>query len=261
MKRGFSLRRCVPGIFCALALLAGSSATSARPKSLTAIFLVARGALSDPFFAHSIVLVMNDLGPAPIGIIINRPTSIQVSTLFPDIKRLEHSHDKVYFGGPVGIGSLWYLFRARAPFPHAVQVLRGVYLSDDATLLVRLLERQRPMRGLRIYAGHAGWAPGQLQSEIKRGFWSLRSADPAAIFSGKSAYPWPLPRAPKRGARPVSNQHLAKTALEEPRAVRRAGCTGAVEPCRRGHQHEWRALTRESPWELCRRWSGRPCLR
>lgn len=211
MKPAFSLKRCITATLCALLLGSASSAVAAKP--LTAMFLVARGELSDPFFGHSVVLVMNNLGPGPVGIIINKPTSIRVSRLFPDLGRLAHLRDRVYFGGPVEIGSVWFLFRARGPLPHAIQVLHGVYLSADLGLLLRLLERDRPMRGLRIYAGHAGWAPGQLQSEISRGYWSLQRADASAIFSRKGEYPWPGGKAPKHGTRATFLGHLRRTQL------------------------------------------------
>ena len=48
---------------------------------------------------------MNNIGPAPVGIIINRPTRIAVSHLFPDLERLAPLDDKVYFGGPVEIAN------------------------------------------------------------------------------------------------------------------------------------------------------------
>jgi putative transcriptional regulator len=213
MKRGSSLRRCVAGTLCALLLWPGSSCALAAAKPLTAILLIARRELSDPFFAKSVVLVMNDLGPAPIGLIINKPTSIRVSALFPGIKRLAHAGGTVYFGGPVEIGSVWFLFRAQGAFPHAVQVLHGVYLSGDPGLLLRLLHRQRPMQGLRIYAGHAGWAPGQLQSEIRMGFWTAKQAHAQVIFSGGSGSSRPAPRAPRRGAVPTSTR-LSGTTLQ-----------------------------------------------
>lgn len=210
MSRGFSLQRCLPAALCTVLLLSAPVSVCAHAKPLTAILLVARRRLADPFFAKSVVLVMNDLGPAPVGLIINKPTSIRVASVFPDITRLTQVRDTVYFGGPVETGSVWFLFRARGPVPHAVRVLRGVYLSADPKLLLRLLERQRPLRGLRLYAGHAGWAPGQLQSEITMGYWNLKRADAAAIFNGRSEYPRPAPQGPQRGARPASARHLVK---------------------------------------------------
>jgi putative transcriptional regulator len=142
---------------------------------------------------------MNNLGPAPVGIIINRPMPIPVSRLFPDLKRLTKVPDKVYFGGPIDFGSVWFLFRATTPPEHAIQACDGVYLSADRHLLLQLLGRDKPMDSLRIFVGHAGWAPGQLEAEIARRDWTLKRAEVEAIFSGKSEHPWPSPQGPKLG--------------------------------------------------------------
>lgn len=197
---GFCPQRCVAGALCTLLLLSGSSRPSSDPdsKPLTAILLVARDDLPDSVFADSVVLVMNNLGPAPVGIIINRPTPIPVSRLFPDLKRLAKVPDKVYFGGPVDFGSVWFLFRAAAPPEHAIKACDGVYLSADRPLLLQLLGRDKPMESLRILVGHSGWAPGQLEAEIDRRDWTLKRAEVDAIFSSKSQHPWPSPQAPKR---------------------------------------------------------------
>ena len=201
VRSGFCLRRYVAGALCALLLLSGSSWPKSAPeaKPLTAILLIARDDLPDSNFAASVVLVMNNLGPAPVGVIINRPMPIPVSRLFPDLKRLAKVRDKVYFGGPVDFGSVWFLFRAAAPPEHAIQACDGVYLSADRQLLLQLLGRDNPVDSLRIFVGHAGWAPGQLEAEIARRDWTLKRAEMEAIFSDKSEHPWPSPQAPKRG--------------------------------------------------------------
>jgi putative transcriptional regulator len=164
---------------------------------LTAILLVARAELPDPNFAESVVLVMNNLADGPVGVIVNRPTAMAVAELFPEMKRLAHVQDKVYFGGPVDFGAVWFLFRAARPTPHAVQVLDGVYLSGDRDVLLRLLDRERPMEGLRIFIGHSGWAPDQLEAEIARGDWTLQRAEADAVFSPRTERPWPALQAPK----------------------------------------------------------------
>jgi putative transcriptional regulator len=194
---GLSLKRRITAALGALLLLFASSwlPAASDTKSLTAILLVARNGLPDPDFADSIVLVMNNLGPAPVGVIVNRPTKIAVAELFPQLKQLTRLHDKVYFGGPVEYGSVWFLFRASsAPPEHAIRALDGLYLSADEQLLLRLLRRDKPMDGLRIFIGHSGWAPGQLESEIANGDWALQHANPEAIFNGKSERTWPAPQ-------------------------------------------------------------------
>jgi putative transcriptional regulator len=191
--------RAVFAFLLALALSCPASADDAKPP--TAILIVARAELPDPNFRDAIVLVMNNIAPVPAGLIVNRPTRIPVSHLFPDLERLAQIDAKGYFGGLVDIESVSFLFRADAPPEHATQVLEGVYLSTNAELLRKLLGRDRPMEGLRIFAGYAGWGPGQLQAEIERGDWKLAPADARAVFEAKPEHPWPEPSAKDAGPR------------------------------------------------------------
>lgn len=216
VKKAFGARRYMAAALLAMLLLsvpsrttlaAGAAAKSAAPSkkspgnSLTAILLVARGVVSDPNFGRSIVVVMNNLGPAPIGIIINRPMPLTVARFFRKMKRLAQVHDKVYFGGPVEFDadSVWYLLRAKAAPANAIRVCDGVYVSSDHKLLLELLNRQNPMQGLRIFVGHAGWFPGQLQAEIQGGAWTPRRADADSIFNPEPQVPWPSAHESKPG--------------------------------------------------------------
>ncbi len=190
----------------ALAVLVGlagaTSATAAGdPKPSDTLLLVARPALPDPNFAGSVVLVSNSLGPAPIGIIVNRPTRIPVARLFPDLPALAQLEDRIYYGGPVATTSVTFLVRADTPPARATRIQEGLYLSADRRLLRSLLARDTPMAGLRIFAGYSGWSPGQLEAEIARGDWKSEPADTASIFDGWSERPWPDPPPPRNGQR------------------------------------------------------------
>ena len=164
---------------------------------MTTILIVAKLDLPDPNFRGATVLVMNNIGPAPAGVIVNRPTTIPVARVFPDMERLAPLPDKVYFGGPVEIAAVSFLFRADAAPEHATQVVDGVYFSTDVDLLRTLLARDKPMEGLRVFAGYSGWAPGQLETEIERGDWTLAPAQASTIFDSKSERPWPERPPPK----------------------------------------------------------------
>jgi putative transcriptional regulator len=178
----------------------GAAASGKAPgHAMTAILLVAQGAVSDPNFEGSIVVVMNNIGPAPVGIIINRPMPLPVSRFFPKVKHLAQARDKVYFGGPVEFGDVWFLFRARTAPATAFKVCEGVYVSWDGKLLLKMLKRGKPLEGLRLFIGHAGWAPGQLQAEIAAGAWVPKRVDVNSIFNPQPVLPWPAHRGPKTG--------------------------------------------------------------
>ena len=185
-----------------LLLLVTATCAAAGTSAVTSIVIEARPGLPDSSFQDAVVLVMNNLGPAPAGLIVNRPTRVAVSKLFPDEPRYADLDDKLYFGGPVDPRSVSFVFRAAAPAEHAIEVLPGVFVSRDPDLLRTLLARPRPMEGLRIFLGYAGWGPGQLEAEIGRGDWKLAPADDAAIFGRRTEHPWPGESAPD-GARRI----------------------------------------------------------
>jgi putative transcriptional regulator len=177
-----------------LLFAACSSADEAVPPK--ALLITARADLPDPNFRNSVVLVSNNLGEGPLGVILNRPTSIAVSRIFPDIEGLAALPDKLFFGGPVNVGGVSFLFGAAKRPDKAIAVLDGLYFSTDEKLLRELLGRKEPMRSLRIFVGYSGWAPGQLENEIARGDWTPENATAEAVFRRRAEHPWPDRKGP-----------------------------------------------------------------
>ncbi len=159
-------------------------------QPMKSILLVARKNLPDPFFRDSIVLVTGSGGPVPVGVIVNRPTDVPLSRVFSDIEWLRSQDEKLFFGGPVMPEQLLVVFRAAVPPTEAIELLEGVYMSPSGELLRELLGRERPIDGLRVFAGHAGWALGQLESEVARGDWHLVTADARMVFEMKPERLW-----------------------------------------------------------------------
>ncbi len=173
----------------AIALAVPARGDEAHPAG--PVLLVARADLPDPNFAESVVLVTRR-GPAgALGVIINRPTTIPLARVFPDEGKLGGREDRLYFGGPVSRMQMVFVFRADSRPDEAVEVLEGVYLSTDGDLLRKRLGAGGTGEGLRVFAGHAGWAPGQLEAEIERGDWRLMRPEAGAIFSRKPEGLWP----------------------------------------------------------------------
>lgn len=193
-------RNAIARLFMTVLAAASCALLAGAASDATTLLIVPRSDLPDPNFKDSVVLVMNNLGPAPAGLIVNRPTRVTVAQLFPDVPKLAQSSAKVYFGGPVDIAAVSFLVRATSPPGHAVRVLEGLYLSTDGDLLRKLLARDQPMEGLRIFVGYAGWGPGQLEGEIARGDWTLKPANSSAIFGGPE-HPWPSPAEAESGRR------------------------------------------------------------
>ena len=173
------------------AVVAWCDVASAAEMPANAIFLVASTELKDPNFRESVVLVTQPPSGGPWGVIINRPLEQRLSEVFTEYEALKERKEVLHFGGPVQRDGLVFLVRTSEPPPRSVSVLKEVYFVSDLDWIDGLFRRPEPTRGLRVYYGHAGWAPGQLQKELERGGWHVVPADAATVFDKDPARIWP----------------------------------------------------------------------
>ena len=176
-------------LFLLAAIWLFPSAFAEEAPGTKSIFLVAKKGMPDPFFGDAVVLVTN-AAVAPIGVIINKRLDVPLAKALPHAETLKDRDDRLYFGGPVQSRDVVYIFRSKEPVENAMRLFDGVYMTGSREILDGLLARDNPLEGLRIYAGHAGWSPGQLEGEIARGDWDLLPADEASIFTSKPENLW-----------------------------------------------------------------------
>jgi putative transcriptional regulator len=155
------------------------------------VFLVAGPQLLDPNFRKTVVLVIHHGLDGTLGIVINRPTTTALSRLLPDTKEFQGQPDTVYIGGPVFQQVLLLLLRSRIRLQSANQVLDDVYFSQDMNMLTDMFKQNSQKGAFRVYAGHAGWAPGQLEDEFERGDWRVIRADSGTVFEKDPDTVWP----------------------------------------------------------------------
>ncbi len=176
-------------VFALLGLLAWHAPSLAQAARSEPILLVAAPALADPNFAQSVVLVVFPEGGAPLGIILNRPTRLQLKDAFTEQRLLKDREDTLFFGGPVRTDSLWFMFMSTAAWEGAFHVLGELYVSNDGALLDTLLAAPRH-RVHRFFLGYAGWAPVQLDVEIARGAWHVLPADSDTVLNMDPEVMW-----------------------------------------------------------------------
>jgi putative transcriptional regulator len=151
--------------------------------------LVANEKLGDPNFARSIILIVQfDKEVGSVGLIINRQTGISASRLFPRMKQA--SQEPVYMGGPLEITGVQALLRLPEKANQATLVTGDTYVTASRELIEKSVASQTDPSKFRLYVGYAGWAPGQLEAEIRLGAWSLMSGDAGIIFDRDPASLW-----------------------------------------------------------------------
>ena len=178
-------------LLLALLLAAAGLPAAGDDAPAASVFLVAREELPDPNFENTVVLITQYGPQGAMGVIVNRPTNIPMSVAFPDIKRLTRSGDRIHFGGPVSRSTMTYLFRSTKAPKDGLEVMEGVYMSGNLDVLKELLAQDKSAESLRVFAGYAGWAPGQLEHEISRGDWRYFKAEARSLFERRPEGLWP----------------------------------------------------------------------
>src|SRR5438477_6801100 len=145
---------------------------NARVDSLRGHLLVASPSLIDPNFRRAVVLVTEHTDDGAAGLVLNRPSPVEVSAAVPQLEPVVDDGDLVWVGGPVQ--------------PEAVLVLGEFVDLDDAAVPLfgalgfpSLTEPEEIVSATtrrRVFAGYAGWGVGQLEAELADEDWILEPA-------------------------------------------------------------------------------------
>ena len=154
-------------------------------------FLAASRTLRDPNFAETVIFLIEAGEEGAMGVIVNRPTGIPIAEALAEIESLAKSEQHLFRGGPVEPQRPIFLARTQKPPLDSKALLEGeVYLLTSPESVKRLIADPGNEDSLRVFAGYAGWAPGQLEAEIARGDWHVLSVGPEWIFGDKSQTVW-----------------------------------------------------------------------
>ena len=161
-----------------------------QPKVDKGMLLVASRDLPDPNFSETVVLLIAYGSNGTVGIIVNRPSDVKLASVLPSVKSLHGRSDTVYMGGPVLANRVLLLIRAPKAPEDSLAVFGDIYASSSLDVLKHESEQGGSKPRFRAYAGHAGWAPGQLEAEIAHGDWYVTPADVDSVLSAKPRDLW-----------------------------------------------------------------------
>jgi putative transcriptional regulator len=158
---------------------------AAEAPATKAMFLVATENLTGSSFQETVILVTHYSRQGATGLAINRPTDIPMREVLPDVPSLQQNDDPLFLGGPVSTNAIFVLLRTSHPHQGMHHIAGEIYFATGENAY------HQPLQGMaRTYAGYTGWAPGQLEAEIKRGDWLVVKYDPAIIFEEDTAGLW-----------------------------------------------------------------------
>jgi putative transcriptional regulator len=120
------------------------------------VLLVASKRLNDPGFAETVILLLEYSKDGALGVVLNRPTTVGLATVLPEIKALKKRKEVVSLGGPVGREQVLLLAYSSQPPQDSQQIFGKCYIVQPEGAAA-LIDTGNPALKLRAFAGYAGW--------------------------------------------------------------------------------------------------------
>jgi putative transcriptional regulator len=157
-------------------------------ESLRGKLLLAGPTLKDPNFDRTVVLITEHTDEGAMGLVLNRPSEAVLDEAVPDLAWVADGDDPVFVGGPVAPTGVIVLAEWNDPSLAVVRVEDDLGFvpgdAEDADALAAAIRRAR------VYAGHAGWGPGQLESELAEEAWIVEAPLRDELFSPEPEGLW-----------------------------------------------------------------------
>jgi len=171
-------RLSLPALFlaaCAILAIAWAAPARAADPDDDSIILVAKRQLQDKLYGSTIVLSRPIGADRHVGFIINKPTQVTLSKLFPGHEPSKKVVDPVFLGGPVSPEVIFALVQGKqSPGGRSIRILEDLYLAIDSDVVDSVIEKRSAEA--RFFAGMVLWRPGELHEELKRGLWYVLDA-------------------------------------------------------------------------------------
>jgi putative transcriptional regulator len=141
-------------------------------NSLQGKLLVSSPALVDPNFRKTVVLITHHDEEGAMGLVLSRPSEVAASDAVPALDGMPGGGDPVFVGGPVQPEA----FMALAEFVDVDESAATVF-GHVGFMPAEVEPSELDVRRVRLFAGYAGWGPGQLEAELDEPSWIVVAAE------------------------------------------------------------------------------------
>jgi putative transcriptional regulator len=160
---------------------------------LTNQFLIAMPGMDDPNFAQTVTLVCEHGERGALGIVINRPLTMDLGDVFAqlglDASQSRITHQLVLHGGPVQNDRGFVLHSPGQDWESTLPISERLHVTTSRDILDALASGGGPERCV-IALGYAGWEAGQLEDEVARNAWLTVPADESLLFEVPAEERW-----------------------------------------------------------------------
>jgi putative transcriptional regulator len=166
------------------------------PRSLAPGLLVATPPLNDPNFVRALVLMVAHGDEGALGLVINGEREVaHVGDLLEQLELTEDGRahrEVVRLGGPVQPELGWIVYRpGEVACEGEIKLSDAIAVTQSREVLASIGRGEGP-KPYAAYLGYTGWAPGQLEEEIRQGAWLPLPLDASIVFDTAPAKRWQL---------------------------------------------------------------------
>jgi putative transcriptional regulator len=178
-----------------------NGATPPKPSGLAGQLLVAAEEMSDPRFVRTVILMVRHDATGAMGLVVNRPIGDVPITKLIEGVGLDgagvQGDIRLHYGGPVERRQVLTIHTTDYAIEGTLRVTGDTAVTGNPEILRAMGRGKGPKRHL-VVLGYAGWAPGQLEGEMKAGGWISVPADAAIVFDDKYDTKWERAMARRR---------------------------------------------------------------
>jgi putative transcriptional regulator len=144
-------------------------------ESLSGQLLIASPSMAD-YFHRAVILVVEHSEEGAFGLVLNRPSETTVGEASPELAELIGEEHMLHVGGPVQPNAVTAIGEHPDPADASKLIVGTVGMVD--------LDAPPELSRVRVFAGYAGWGPGQLDGELEQEAWIVDDAHPDDPFGG-----------------------------------------------------------------------------
>jgi putative transcriptional regulator len=156
-------------------------------------FLIAMPSLEDENFRQTVSLLCEHNDDGAIGLVINRPTELRLTTMLDQMSVKHGDGDigdrMVFWGGPVQPERGFVLHHEPGGWESCMRVADNLYITTSRDVLAAIGRGEGPSQYM-VTLGYAGWGAGQLESEILQNAWLNTPVDSAILFQVPARTRW-----------------------------------------------------------------------
>jgi putative transcriptional regulator len=153
--------------------------------SLQGKLLVSSPALVDPNFRKTVVLITHHDDEGAMGLVLSRPSTVSADVTVPALEGMPGADDPVFVGGPVQPEA----FMALAEFENVDESAAAIF-GQVGFMPAEAEPGDLDIRRMRLFAGYAGWGPGQLEAELEEPSWIVVGAVASDPFANDPDALW-----------------------------------------------------------------------